>query len=87
MSDGPARLQDDDSTAGEIIQPDTSGLEITRPPAIVRGVMTVHFTKPTRVKKIGIRLRGTSKTEWPEVCFYSSSITCLITLLFPFVCP
>lgn len=29
--------------------------------------MTVHFSKPTRVKKIGIRLKGQSKTEWPEV--------------------
>lgn len=50
-----------------VIQPENTDIGLTRPPAIIRGVMTVHFSKPTRVKKIGIRLKGQSKTEWPEV--------------------
>ncbi|KAK9895999.1 hypothetical protein P389DRAFT_170898 [Cystobasidium minutum MCA 4210] len=49
-----------------IVQPESADIGLTRPPAIIRGVMTVHFSKPTRVKKIGIRLKGQSKTEWPE---------------------
>lgn len=57
-----------------VIQPENTDIGLTRPPAIIRGVMTVHFSKPTRVKKIGIRLKGQSKTEWPEVGGFSSKV-------------
>jgi hypothetical protein len=50
-----------------VIHPEHTSIGLTRPPAIIRGVMTINFSKTTRVKKIGIRLKGQSKTEWPEV--------------------
>lgn len=36
------------------------------PPALLRGLLTVTLSKPTRVKEILVRLKGTVKTDWPE---------------------
>ncbi|GAA5952135.1 hypothetical protein JCM3765_005206 [Sporobolomyces pararoseus] len=36
------------------------------PPALLRGLLTVTLSKPTRVKEITVRLKGTAKTDWPE---------------------
>ncbi|GAA5938881.1 uncharacterized protein JCM15063_004897 [Sporobolomyces koalae] len=36
------------------------------PPALLRGLLTVTLSKPTRVKEIQVRLKGTAKTDWPE---------------------
>lgn len=44
-------------------------------PGIVRGIMTLTLTKPTRIKKIGIRLQGIAKTEWPEVSLRGAEMT------------
>ncbi|BGP50375.1 hypothetical protein JCM10450v2_006294 [Rhodotorula kratochvilovae] len=35
-------------------------------PALLRGLLTVHLSKPTRVKEISVRLKGTARTDWPE---------------------
>ncbi|GAA6063662.1 hypothetical protein JCM10212_001661 [Sporobolomyces blumeae] len=36
------------------------------PPALLRGLLTVTLSKPTRVKEILVRLKGIAKTDWPE---------------------
>ncbi|WWC65955.1 uncharacterized protein I303_108577 [Kwoniella dejecticola CBS 10117] len=35
-------------------------------PAIVRGLLTLRLTKPTRIRSISIKLEGKARTEWPE---------------------
>lgn len=68
-----------------VIQPEHTSIGLTRPPAIIRGVMTVSFSKSTRVKKIGIRLKGQSKTEWPEVRLVThcwSTDVCFVSLTY-----
>lgn len=36
------------------------------PPAILRGLLTFTLAKPSRIKRIGVKVRGEAKTEWPE---------------------
>lgn len=36
------------------------------PPAMLRGILSVHLSKPTRIKEITIRLKGVARTDWPE---------------------
>ncbi|KAL7413078.1 hypothetical protein BDY24DRAFT_72785 [Mrakia frigida] len=36
------------------------------PPALLRGVLTLTLTKPSRIKRIDIVLEGKARTEWPE---------------------
>ncbi|KPV73638.1 uncharacterized protein RHOBADRAFT_16871, partial [Rhodotorula graminis WP1] len=36
------------------------------PPALLRGLLTVHLSKPTRIKDISVRFKGTARTDWPE---------------------
>ncbi|BGP34069.1 hypothetical protein JCM10296v2_005884 [Rhodotorula toruloides] len=36
------------------------------PPAMLRGLLTVHLSKPTRVKEISVRFKGVARTDWPE---------------------
>ena len=36
------------------------------PPALLRGLLTVTLSKPTRVKEIMVRFKGSGKTDWPE---------------------
>ncbi|GAA6000674.1 arrestin family protein [Rhodotorula paludigena] len=36
------------------------------PPALLRGLLTVHLSKPTRVKEISVRFKGSARTDWPE---------------------
>ena len=36
------------------------------PPAMLRGILSVHLSKPTRIKEITIRLKGIARTDWPE---------------------
>lgn len=43
----------------QLVQADTT-------PAILRGVLTLRLQKPTRIKKIEIKLEGKARTEWPE---------------------
>jgi hypothetical protein len=33
---------------------------------MLRGLLTVRLSKPTRIKSITVRLEGRAKTEWPE---------------------
>jgi len=33
---------------------------------MLRGLLTLTLAKPTRIRKIDMKLKGTSKTEWPE---------------------
>ncbi|KAK8849580.1 hypothetical protein IAR55_004915 [Kwoniella newhampshirensis] len=35
-------------------------------PAMVRGLLTLRLTKPTRIRNITIKLEGKARTEWPE---------------------
>jgi hypothetical protein len=35
-------------------------------PAMLRGLLTLRLTKPTRIRRIEIKLEGKAKTEWPE---------------------
>lgn len=36
------------------------------PPAILRGLLTITLAKPSRIRSISVRLRGISRTDWPE---------------------
>ncbi|GAA5897870.1 hypothetical protein JCM6882_005100 [Rhodosporidiobolus microsporus] len=36
------------------------------PPAMLRGLLTVTLSKPSRIKDISVRLRGIARTDWPE---------------------
>jgi hypothetical protein len=36
------------------------------PPAMLRGLLTLRLSKPTRIRKIEIKLEGKARTEWPE---------------------
>ncbi|GAA6003870.1 hypothetical protein JCM10207_006445 [Rhodosporidiobolus poonsookiae] len=36
------------------------------PPAMLRGLLTVTLSKPSRIKEISVRLKGTARTDWPE---------------------
>lgn len=42
------------------------------PPALLRGLLTVHLSKPTRVKEISVRFKGTARTDWPEGALFLS---------------
>lgn len=35
-------------------------------PAIIRGLLTLKLTKPSRIRRIEVKLEGKSRTEWPE---------------------
>ncbi|ODN78575.1 hypothetical protein L202_04183 [Cryptococcus amylolentus CBS 6039] len=35
-------------------------------PAMVRGLLTLRLSKPTRIRSIAIKLEGKARTEWPE---------------------
>jgi hypothetical protein len=35
-------------------------------PAMLRGLLTLRLTKPTRIRSIIVRLDGRARTEWPE---------------------
>ena len=35
-------------------------------PAQLRGLLTLRLHKPTRIRKIEIKLEGRTRTEWPE---------------------
>ncbi|WWC73545.1 uncharacterized protein I206_107517 [Kwoniella pini CBS 10737] len=35
-------------------------------PAMVRGLLTLRLSKPTRIRSISIKLEGKARTEWPE---------------------
>lgn len=36
------------------------------PPAMLRGLLTLTLAKPSRIRDISIRLKGISRTDWPE---------------------
>ncbi|CAK9780678.1 hypothetical protein CC85DRAFT_313564 [Cutaneotrichosporon oleaginosum] len=36
------------------------------PSAVVRGLLTLRLSKPTRIRNISITLEGNARTEWPE---------------------
>lgn len=36
------------------------------PPAVLRGLLTLTLNKPSKVRKITLRFKGVSRTEWPE---------------------
>ena len=36
------------------------------PPSMVRGVLVLHLSKPTKICSIGIELTAKSATRWPE---------------------
>lgn len=36
------------------------------PPAMLRGLLTLTLAKPSRIRDISMRLRGISRTDWPE---------------------
>lgn len=63
-ADNDAASRED--TGGERIEPEEANIDLNRPPAILRGVLTVHLNKPTKIRKIGVKLIGEAKTEWPE---------------------
>ena len=57
---------DNDDARGDRIEPEAANIDFVRPPAILRGVLTLHLTKPTKIRKIGVKLVGEARTEWPE---------------------
>lgn len=36
------------------------------PPAMLRGLLTLRLSKPTKIRSIAIKLTGKARTEWPE---------------------
>lgn len=38
-------------------------------PALLRGLLTVTLSKPSRIKDISVRLKGVARTDWPEGAF------------------
>lgn len=36
------------------------------PPALLRGLLTLNLSKPTRIKEINVKLKGITRTDWPE---------------------
>ena len=36
------------------------------PPGFVRGLLTLHLTKPTRISSIEVELRAVVASTWPE---------------------
>lgn len=42
--------------------------------AVVRGLLTLRLSKPTRIRNISISLEGNARTEWPEGKFGVSPI-------------
>lgn len=40
--------------------------EHSPPPTTLRGLLTLTLSKPTRIKKIGIKFRGLARSDWPE---------------------
>ncbi|GHJ86661.1 hypothetical protein NliqN6_3063 [Naganishia liquefaciens] len=35
-------------------------------PAVVRGLLTLKLTKPSRIRRIEVKIEGKARTEWPE---------------------
>jgi hypothetical protein len=52
------------------------------PPALLRGLLTVTLSKPSRIKDISVRLKGVARTDWPEGAIFSLS-SCLFLLISP----
>lgn len=46
------------------------GIDPNAAPAQLRGLLTLRLTKPTRIRKITIKLDGKARTEWPEGEFW-----------------
>ncbi|KAJ9119687.1 hypothetical protein QFC22_003397 [Naganishia vaughanmartiniae] len=36
------------------------------PPAVIRGLLTLKLTKPSRIRRIEVKIEGKARTEWPE---------------------
>lgn len=36
------------------------------PPTLLRGILTLNLTKPTRIKSIEVEFEGISRTDWPD---------------------
>ncbi|GAA5986070.1 hypothetical protein JCM10908_006394 [Rhodotorula pacifica] len=56
MTDAQIRLQQEQEHAA-LDEP---------PPAMLRGILSVHLSKPTRIKEITVRFKGIARTDWPE---------------------
>jgi len=57
MTDAQLALQQERDEREDLDEP---------PPALLRGLLTVHLSKPTRIKEISVRFKGTARTDWPE---------------------
>lgn len=44
----------------------TSAINHDSQPSQLRGLVTVHLPKPTRIKSIELTLSGVGRTDWPE---------------------
>ena len=42
------------------------GTQPSAPPAMVRGLLTLNITKPTKISSIEVELVGKTSTAWPE---------------------
>ncbi|GAA5890874.1 hypothetical protein JCM5296_003450 [Sporobolomyces johnsonii] len=49
----------------EQVLPELAALD-EPPQALLRGLLTVTLSKPTRVKEINVRFKGMARTDWPE---------------------
>lgn len=41
------------------------------PPAMLRGLLTLTLAKPSRIRSISVKLKGTALTQWPEGLSFS----------------
>lgn len=46
--------------------PDEALLADEPPPVMLRGLLTLTLSKPSRIREINVRLKGIARTEWPE---------------------
>ena len=44
------------------------------PPAFVRGLLTLHLTKPTRISSIEVELQAVVAATWPEGACLTAAI-------------
>lgn len=54
------------SAVGEDARGRRRPINFDAPPSQLRGLLTLHLPKPSRIKDITITLVGKARTDWPE---------------------
>ncbi|PWN41552.1 hypothetical protein IE81DRAFT_171581 [Ceraceosorus guamensis] len=54
------------SAVGEDARGRRRAVDFDAPPSQLRGLLTLHLAKSSRIKDISVELRGVGRTDWPE---------------------